>query len=115
MSAGVEQIDLPIPGLSFSVPGEVWLSGGNTSFSTGLSVSWRIRPGEQAASIETGTYFSLYKYDYYVLNGERENVQTYYAQVRVPVGRFFTLSGRYEYEQGFQSFHSLSLEVRGAL
>jgi hypothetical protein len=112
--AEIELIDLPLPGISMTVPGEVWKSGDNLLFSSGLGITWRDRSDSEVPSIEMGTYFSLFKYDYYALMGERENVQTYYAKVRVPLGRFFSLHGDYEFEQGLQSFHDLSLEMRGA-
>ncbi len=112
-SAGVELIDLPVAGLSVFVPGELWKAGDNAYYSTGVSVSYHRQLNGKRAAIEAGTYYSLYKYDYYDLLGELENAQTYYLKLRVPMGRYFVLQGGYEYEQGLEGFHSLNLGVRG--
>jgi hypothetical protein len=124
LSLGVEVIDLPVPGLDLEVPAEMWISGANQYYSTGFSLTWRPIK-ERSLAFEAGTYFSLYKYDYgtpYLATflGEREDVQTYYLEARVPLGQHFVLEGRYELEHGSefllgsQTFHTFRLGVRSA-
>jgi len=112
LSAGIELIDLPVAGLSVFVLGELWKAGDNEYYSAGANITYHRRCKGKRAAIEVGTYYGLYKYDYYELRGEVENVQTYYLKLKAPIGRYLILQGGYEYEQGLDAFHSLNLGVR---
>ncbi|HED65890.1 MAG TPA: hypothetical protein ENJ09_10090 [Planctomycetes bacterium] len=93
---------------TWSVTGEVWDSPDNDVQTWGqdFTTVW----GDQVKT-SFGTYYSLYKYLFDV-NDERDNVRTYYAEVRKKVSKALDLKARYEYEdESLDSFHSIRLGV----
>ena len=99
--------DVLLSGLSFAFNGDYWKTGDNQLLSAGLSAGYEFEVRNKKASVNIGTYFSLYKYDHFPEQGERENVQTYYIKSKIPVGREFAVDGRYEYEDGLEKYHAL--------
>lgn len=106
-----EIIDLPKDGLSFTLTGEQWETNGREYSSAGFDVGYAFK-NKKNASINVGTYYSLYKYDYYVEQGVRENVQTYYLSGRYPLGKGFAINGGYEYESSIENYQTLKLGMR---
>ncbi|HAJ92478.1 MAG TPA: hypothetical protein DCO71_07695, partial [Gammaproteobacteria bacterium] len=80
--------------------------------SGGLDAEYRLKRGRNSTKIIAGTYYSLYKYDYYILLGEREHVQTYYLKTKMPIGMGLTMNARYEYEDSIEDYHTLKVGVR---
>ena len=85
-------------GLSLSLTGERWSSKERSVEAGGLDLGYRQGTRREALRLNVGTYYSLYKYDYYALLGERNRTRTYYAKAQVPVGAGFSLDAQYEYE-----------------
>lgn len=97
--------DLPHD-LSLALTGETWKSAGSDIDSWGVDVS-RDFGEEMTASL--GTYYSLFKYNYY-LDEERDHVRTYFANVRLRKGGSASFDMRYEFEDNdFDEFHVLRL------
>jgi hypothetical protein len=84
---------LGLKGLSVSLTGEVWKSEDET-WSWGADVAQKCSADLKAS---VGTYFSLYKYDYYSAT-ERDEVRTYYLKLRYKLAKDLRLDGGYEYE-----------------
>ncbi|HSA79045.1 MAG TPA: hypothetical protein VLG72_09330 [Nitrospirota bacterium] len=106
-----EIIDLPKDGLSFTLTGERWETNGREYSSAGFDVGYAFK-NKKSASINVGTYYSLYKYDYYIEEGLRQNVRTYYLSGRYPLGRGFSINGSYEYESSIENYQTLKLGMR---
>lgn len=89
-------IDFPVDGLEISGTGEVWDSKDQIEQieSYGGEVSYEFI---ERAKASLGTYYSLYKYDYY-LNKEKDRVQTYYAGLKYSPREGFGFKVNYEYE-----------------
>ena len=99
--------DVLLSGLSFAFNGDYWKTGDNQVSSAGLSAEYEFEVRNKKANVDIGTYFSLYKYDDFSEQGERENVQTYYIKSKIPVTRDVAVEGRYEYENGLENYHAL--------
>lgn len=110
--ASLDIIDRIRKGLTLSLAGERWKTGGNSYWSTGLDAAYMFRWQGKRSRLNAGTYYSLYKDNRYVQLGEREKVQSYYAKVTMPIGRYLTANSRYEYEDGLDKYHTLSFGVR---
>jgi len=110
--AAFDVADLLMQRLTLSLIGEYWETGDNTYRSGGLDVCYNFKKQGRRGELSAGTYYSLYKYDYYDQLGERDNVRTYYARVVVPIGGHFSTDGKYEYENGSDDFHSFKFGVR---
>lgn len=110
--AAFDVADRFMEGLTMSVTGEYWDRDDGSYRSAGLDASYAFNRRYRRAELRAGTYYSLYKYDYYAQLGERDNVQTYYARAVMPVGRHFSADGKYEYEDGSDNYHTLSFGVR---
>jgi len=106
-----EIIDLPKDGLSFTLTGEHWETNGREYSSAGFDVGYAFK-NKKNASINVGTYYSLYKYDYYIEEGLRQNVRTYYVNGRYPLGKGFSINGSYEYESSIENYQTLKLGMR---
>jgi hypothetical protein len=106
-----ELIDLPKDGLSFTLIGERWETTGRDYSSAGLDLGYAFR-NKKSARINAGTYYSLYKYDYYVEQGVREKVRTYYVSGKYPLGKSLSINGSYEYEAGIENYQTLKLGMR---
>jgi hypothetical protein len=106
-----ELIDLPKDGLSFTLIGERWETTGRDYSSAGLDIGYAFR-NKKSARINAGTYYSLYKYDYYAEQGVREKVRTYYVSGRYPLGKSLSINGSYEYEDSIETYQTLKLGMR---
>jgi hypothetical protein len=82
-----------LKGLSVSLTGEIWKSDDEIR-SWGADVTQKFT---EALRGSVGTYFSLYKYDYYSAT-ERDDVRTYYLRLRYKLAKDLRLDGGYEYE-----------------
>lgn len=93
---------------TLSLTGEVWDSPGNDVQTWGLDLTSRLSE-ETKASI--GSYYSLYKY-YFDVSEEREDVRTFYAEVKNDLSESMRIMARYEFEnEPIDSFHSIRLGV----
>jgi hypothetical protein len=107
----LELIDLLKDGLSFTLTGEQWETTGRHYNSAGLDIGYAFK-NKKSASINLGTYYSLYKYDYYIEEGLRQNVQTYYINGRYPLGKGLSINVNYEYEASIENYQTLKLGMR---
>ena len=110
--AVVEVIDPFVDRLSVSLTGEQWKAGPRRVSTTGLDASYAFKSGRRSPKLSVGSFYSLFKYDYYILLGERTNVRTYYAKVDYPFARRFTASGSYEFEHGLEDYKTAKLGIR---
>lgn len=110
--ASLDIIETIMPGLTFSVIAEIWDTGDNSYESAGLDATYAFKRQGKRAVIQAGTYYSLYKQSIYAELGERQSVQSYYAKLVLPLTGAYTASGKYEYEDGMENFHTLSFGVR---
>lgn len=108
----LELIDVLRAGLSVALTGEYWVSGERRFGSTGADIGFAYKIKGKAASVNVGTYYSLYKYDYYSELGERTRVRTYYVNGRYPVYAAFSLNAGYEYEVGVEDYQTMKLGMR---
>jgi hypothetical protein len=106
-----EIIDLPKDGLSFTLTGEQWETNGREYSSAGFDMGYAFK-NKKNASVNIGTYYSLYKYDYYIEQGVRDNVQTYYVNARYPLGKGFSINGGYDFESSIENYQTLKLGMR---
>ena len=96
---------------SFTLTGERWETTGRYYGSAGLDIGYAFR-NKKNASINAGTYYSLYKYDYYVEQNVRENVRTYYINGRYPLSKSISINGGYEYEAAIENYQTMKLGIR---
>lgn len=107
-----DMADVFADGLSFALTGEYWDTENKTEYnSAGLDATYRFKKEKKSGNIALGTYYSLYKYDYYTLLGEREDVQTYYVKTKMPLGKATTMNARYEYEDSIENYHVLRVGI----
>jgi len=107
-----EVSDLFIANLSWTVTAEHWKSEGTSSDTLGTDLTYRIKKGGRESRVSAGTFYSLYKYDYYADLGERDDVRTYYLDGRYPLAKGLSMNGRYEYEHGIERYQTLRLGMR---
>ena len=110
--AVLDMIDLVFDGLSFSITGEQWKSGPQSFNSAGFDAGYAFSKGRRSPKVNAGSYYSLYKYDYYSSLGERTNVRTYYVKCDYPFAQHYTLNGSYEFEQGLEDYQTAKLGMR---
>jgi len=110
--ASLDIADLFVPRLTWTITAEQW-GGGTTDATTyGTDLAWRVRRKGGDARIAVGTYYSLYKYDYYTDLGVRDEVRTWYLDGKYPLGKGFSLNGRYEHEKAIETYQVLRLGMR---
>lgn len=98
---------VPWKGLSLSVTGEFWNSDEDV-WSWGADATHKCT---EALKVSLGTFYSLYKYDYYAAS-ERDDVRTIYARVRWKLENNLRLDGGYEYEHSdFDTIQTVRLGV----
>ena len=107
----LELIDLPARGVSLTLTGERWETQNREYNSAGFDLGYAFNKPRNA-SINVGTYYSLYKYDYYIELGNRDNVRTYYLNGRFPLGKSLSINGSYEYEKSLENYQTLKLGMR---
>jgi hypothetical protein len=107
-----EVSDIFFENLSWTVTAEHWRAG-STSFETlGTDLTYRIRKGGRESRLSAGTFYSLYKYDYYTELGMRDQVRTYYMEGKYPFTKGFSVNGRYEYESSIERYQTVRLGMR---
>ena len=111
-TAGFEIADLLLRNLSLTLTGDAWRSDSQSFTSGGADIGYSFGKKGNAARINAGTYYSLYKYDYYLQLGERERVRTYYLNVRAPLAKQLSLNVQYEYEQTIEKFQTIRTGIR---
>jgi hypothetical protein len=110
--AVLQFLDILTDGLTFSVTGERWDSHERKFGSAGGDVGYSFKRNGKTAIVSAGSYFSLYKYDYYIERGERSKVRTYYVNGRYPLGRGYSVNGGYDYEHGIEDYQTVKLGMR---
>jgi hypothetical protein len=105
-------MDLFIDRVSVSLTGEHWKSGDRDFQSAGFDIGYAFKAGRRSPKINAGSYYSLYKYDYYILLGERTNVTTYYVKLLLPFAQRYSINGSYEYENGLEEYQTAKLGIR---
>ena len=108
----VEVLDLFLNNLSGTVLAEQWESHGRSYNALGADLSYKIKRNGKEAKVSIGTNYSLYKYDYYIEPGVRENVRTYYVSAKYPLNHGLSVNGAYEYEHSFENYQTLRLGMR---
>jgi hypothetical protein len=110
--AVIDLIDVLHDGLSFSLIGEQWKAGSQQYESAGFDAGYAFKKGRRSPKVNAGTYYSLYKYDYYILLGERTKVRTYYAKFELPFAQHYSVNGSYEFESGIEDYQTAKLGIR---
>lgn len=110
--AVLDMTGLVLDGLSFSITGEQWKSGSQSFNSTGFDAGYAFRKGRRSPKVNAGSYYSLYKYDYYSSLGERTKVRTDYVKFEYPFAQHYALNGSYEFEQGLEDYQTAKLGMR---
>lgn len=108
----VEVMDLFLNNLSGTLLLEQWDSQGRSYDAVGADLSYKIKKNKKEAKVSIGTNYSLYKYDYYVEQGVREQVRTYYLNAKYPLNHGLSVNGAYEYEHSFENYQTLRLGMR---
>jgi hypothetical protein len=104
--------DLFVPGLSWTLTVERWDTGTTRTVTYGTDFTYRRKRQGHDARISVGSYYSLYKYDYYNELGLRDDVRTYYVDARFPLSRSFSLNGRYEFERAIEDYQTARVGMR---
>ncbi|MCP4754689.1 MAG: hypothetical protein GY866_27730 [Proteobacteria bacterium] len=114
-----EAYDLGLESLTLSLTQELWDSKTYNGSSSGLDLEYKLSPYTKSTRLNMGTYYSLYKYDYYLEVGERTKVQTVYLKAKVPFLEKYTVNVGYELEMGgdyendgTEKFQTLKMAVR---
>jgi hypothetical protein len=104
--------DLFIANLAWTVTAERWKSDSTSSQTLGTDLTYRIKKGGRESRVAVGTYYSLYKYDYYADLGVRDEVRTYYLDGKYPLAKGLAMNGRYEYEHSNEQYQTFRLGMR---
>ncbi len=108
--SSIEIDELLMDNLTFAVTGEKWKSDEREFKSIGLDIGYDFNEGKTRLNI--GTYYSLYKYDYYLELGERERVRTYYAKLRSHLSKSFSIDTGFEYEDSIEEYKIFKMGIR---
>jgi len=104
--------DLFVNGFSLSLTGEQWKSRERHVNASGFDAGYAFKKGRRSPKMNIGSYFSLYKYDYYLSLGERTRVRTNYVKLDYPFATRYALSCAYEFERGLQEYQTAKLGIR---
>ncbi len=107
----LEVSDVLREGLTLSVIGEHWETRSRAFNSAGFDAGYAFKHAAKNGRINAGTYYSLYRYDYYIQLGERQQVRTYYVKGKMPLNRNYSLSGSYEYEDSVENYQTAKVEI----
>jgi len=110
--ATVEMLELLLPGLSLSITGEAWRSWERAYRTWGGDLSYTFPVNTKKATVSTGSYFSLYKYDYYIERGERTKARTYFVNARYPLRSDLWVNAAYEFEKAIEDYQIVKLGMR---
>ena len=98
-------------GLDVSLSGELWRADVSDSLSWGLDLTQHL---DEAWRLSAGSYYALYKDDF-LLGEEREDVRTYYVNVRCRRGPGSSWSVGYELEDGdIEDFQTVTAKATWA-
>ncbi len=104
--------DVVKKGLSFSLTGDRWETLDREFSSAGFDAEYRFGTDRRKTRLNAGTYYSLYKFDYYLLLGEREKVRTYYIKGRTPLTASMSVDVSYEYEDSIENYSVARMGMR---
>jgi hypothetical protein len=108
-----EIADFIVPGLAWTLVAEWWESGQRTFRTLGSDLSYAVkRKSGKQAKVSIGTSYSLFKYDYYIDLGAREQVRTYYFTSKYPLGAQVFLNAGYEFEHGIENYQTVKAGMR---
>jgi hypothetical protein len=107
-----EMSDLLYDGLTFSLIGDYWDAQGKKSTSAGFDAEYKFKNKMKNTKIGIGTYYSLYKYDYYIQIGEEQRVRTYYLNGTVPLTKGLFVTAKYDYEQSIENYQTFKVGMR---
>jgi hypothetical protein len=110
--AVLDMSGLVFDGLSFSVTGEQWAAGSQRFNSVGFDAGYAFSRGRRSPKVNAGSYYSIYKYDYYSSLGERTKVRTNYVKFEYPFAQYYLLNGGYELEHGLEDYQTAKLGMR---
>jgi hypothetical protein len=79
----------------------------NAQFAVGGSVGYDKKP----VKITAGSYYYLYKYDYYATVTEEADVRTYFGEFRYTPLKWLSVGLRYEFEQFDRDIHTVMLRL----
>ena len=99
-------------GLTLTLVVEHWEATTTSNDSTGFDVGYRFESWGRRATVNVGSTFSLYKYDYYTELGERTDVQTTYLKGKVPLGGGFTVTAGFEQEATIETYTRLNVGAK---
>jgi len=111
-TAGLGISDILLRNLTLTLTGDAWRSDGRSFSSGGADIGYSFGKKGSVAKINAGSYYSLYKYDYYQQLGEQERVRTYYLSVKTPLAKQLSFNIHYEYEQTIEKFQSIRTGIR---
>lgn len=114
-AAGFEIRDLFRANLSLTLSGDQWRSPGSPErdyTSGGADIGYAFGKKGSMTTINAGTYYSLYKYDYYLQLGERTNVRTYYLTTKIPVVKQVALNLGYDFEHSIEKYQTFKAGIR---
>ena len=99
-------------GLSLALTGESWKTGDRDLTSHGFDLGYRYGKGREKGRFNLGSYYSLYRYDYYITLGERTQVRTNYFRGKHPFGTDFSVDWKLEVENGLGTWLTAKAGVR---
>ena len=111
-AAGFEVDDLFVRKLVLTLTGDGWKSDGRSSGAAGVDIGYAFGKKGALAKVNVGTYYSLYKYDYYLQPSERTDVRTYYLTAKVPVAKHVAVNLNYEFEQSLEDYQIFKAGIR---
>ena len=82
--------------------------GDQMGFSAGGSLGWK----GSVFQGELGTYYQLFKYNYYLDVEELENVRTYFVKLKYKPLSWLSIKVRYEFEQFDRNLHNMFISLQ---
>ncbi|MDH5560772.1 MAG: hypothetical protein OEY59_07940, partial [Deltaproteobacteria bacterium] len=101
-----------VTGLALSLSGESWSSPNYQGNAGGFELEYGADRIKRSLRVSAGSYYSLYKYDYYLDYGERTKVRTYFVKTRIPLGENYSLTGSFETEDQIEEYQILKMGVK---
>ena len=93
--------------IALGLTGEVWDAESDEVRTWGVDLSRKMSARLRAS---VGSYYSLYKYDLFLLR-ERNDVRTYYFKLRFKGGSAWSWDASYEHEVSLDDYDTLRLGV----
>ena len=104
--------DVLIDGFSVMLTAEQWNSEIFQGSSNGGEIEYETGSNTGSMKLNIGTYFSLFKTDYYQDLGERTTAQTVYIKGRIPIGESYSVRLAMESESSIEEYQTLKIGVR---